>query len=171
MNIRLLEQEDCLIFKALRLEALRQHPEAFGSSFEEESAMSDVEFLDGFKKSDIFGAFVENQLVGCTGFFVQSPLKMRHRGVLFSMYIKPAFRKNGIGDALVKAIISHSKKRVTQLHATVVTTNQVALNLYEKNGFKIYGTEPCSLKVGDEFYDEYLLVLEGLGSRRNIGDE
>ena len=160
MNIRLLAQEDCLIFKVLRLEALLQHPEAFGSSFEEESAMSNAEFLDGFKKSDIFGAFVENQLVGCAGFFVQSPLKMCHRGVLFSMYIKPAFRKNGIGDALVKAIISHSKKRVTQLHATVVTTNQVALNLYEKNGFKIYGTEPRSLKIGDQFYDEHMMVLE-----------
>jgi len=35
----------------------------------------------------------------------------------------------------------------------------------------IYGTEPRSLKVGDKFYDEYLLVLEGLGSRRTIGDE
>jgi ribosomal protein S18 acetylase RimI-like enzyme len=171
MNIRLLEQDDCLIFKTLRLEALLQHPEAFGSSFEEESAMSDAEFLDGFKKSDIFGAFVDNQLVGCAGFFVQSPLKMRHRGVLFSMYIKPDFRKNGIGDALVKAIISHAKNRVTQLHTTVVTTNQVALNLYEKNGFKIYGTEPRSLKIGDEFYDEYLLVLECLGGRRSIGDE
>ena len=62
---------------------------------------------------------------------------MCHRGVLFFMYTKPNFRKNGIGDALVKAVISHAKNRVTQLHAIVVITNQVALNLYEKNVFKI----------------------------------
>ena len=39
MNIRLLQKKDWQVFKALRLEALIQHPEAFGSSFEEESSL------------------------------------------------------------------------------------------------------------------------------------
>ncbi len=65
-----------------------------------------------------------------------------------------------IGDALLKEVIAHAKNHVKQLHLTVVTTNQVALKLYQKNGFKIYGTEPRSLKIADQYYDEYLMVLE-----------
>ena len=159
MNIRILNQGDWLAFKELRLEALRQHPEAFGSSFEEESNMSDDIFKDGFKRCDMFGAFVTNRLAGCAGFFTQSSMKMCHRGVLFSMYIKPESRRNGIADILLNAVIAHARARVIQLHATVVTTNQAALRLYEKNGFKIYGTEPRSLKIDDHFYDEHMMVL------------
>lgn len=160
MNIRPLEKDDWVQFKTLRLEALREYPEAFGSSFEEESVMSDEELKASFKSCDVFGCFIENTLVGCAGFFVLSSLlKMRHRGVLCTIYTKPAFRKQGIADALVKTLIHHAKGRVEQLHLTVVTSNQMALKVYERNGFTVYGTEPRSLKIGNHFYDEHMMVL------------
>ena len=160
MIIRLLEKENWKQFKAIRLEALSECPEAFGSSLEEESNLSDAEFEQNFKKSTFFGAIQNNQLVGCTGFFICSLSKMSHRGVVFSMYIKNGYRGQGIGNALLNAVITHAKNRVIQLHLTVVTTNQTALKLYQKNGFRIYGTEPRALKIGDQFYDEHMMVLE-----------
>lgn len=160
MDIRLLDQEDWAAFKDLRLEALRNHPEAFGSSFEEESERTEAEWRAGFNTCHMFGCFADNRLVASAGYFIYSSLKMRHRAVLFAMYIKPDNRKRGIADALVKAVIAHARKRVTQLHLTVVTTNQTALKLYQKNGFKIYGTEPKALKIGDQTYDEHMMVLE-----------
>jgi len=162
MKIRLLEPKDWPIFKALRLEALLQHPEAFGSSFEEESKLTDEAFQQGFSTCNIFGAFVDNELVGCVGFFIYSSKKMSHRGCLFSMYTKDTHRNRGAADALIKAIIDHAKQHVIQLHLTVVTTNHAAIRLYQKNGFSNYGTEPRSLKIGDRFYDEHLMVLEFL---------
>ena len=57
-------------------------------------------------------------------------------------------------------MIAHAKKRVIQLHLTVVTSNTAAVKLYEKNGFRIYGTEPRSLKISDVFYDEHMMILE-----------
>lgn len=160
MDIRLLKKEEWSIYRTLRLEALRNHPEAYGSSFEEESNLSDDQFAASFNTCDMYGCFVDRELVGVAGFFVLSSSKMCHRGVLFAMYIKPDYRKMGIADALVKEVIAHGKKRVRQLHLTVVTTNQGALKLYEKNGFRVYGTEPCALKVHDHFYDEHMMVLE-----------
>ena len=160
MIVRLLDETDWVAFKALRLEALMTHPEAFGSSFEEESNRSDDEWKAGFKTANLFGCFLENNLVACAGFFVFSALKMRHRGVLFKMYSQPAYRNKGIADALVKQVIAHARQQVSQLHLTVVTTNQTAIKLYEKNGFRIYGTEPNSLNVDDHFYDEHMMVLE-----------
>lgn len=152
-------EEDWLAFQDLRLGALQEYPEAFGSSYEEESIMSAESFKEGYNQCEILGAFIEHTLVGCAGFFVQSPLKMRHRGVLFSMYVAPTHRNKGIANLLVRTVIEHAKKRVLQLHATVVTNNQLALNLYERNGFIIYGKEPRSLKIDNHFYDEYMMVL------------
>lgn len=36
MEIRKLTPEDAALYRTIRLEALRSHPEAFGSSYEEE---------------------------------------------------------------------------------------------------------------------------------------
>jgi len=160
MNIKLLTNEDWSAFKSLRLESLRLHPEAFSSSLKDESLMADETFQASLTKNDIFGAFINGQLIGCVGFFVFSPQKMRHKGAIFAMYIQPSYRKKGIAEMLLKAVIAHASQHVTQLHLTVVTTNQVALNLYQKNGFKIYGTEPNALKIDDQFYAEHLMVLE-----------
>ena len=160
LSIRPLELNDWSQFKILRLEALKQHPESFGASLEEECQLTDEMFRDGFKNSEIFGAFSKENLIGCAGFFIYSSLKMRHRGCLFSMYTKESYRNLGIAEALIKQIIDHAKNRVIQLHLTVVTTNVAAIRLYGKNGFKIYGTEPRSLKINETFYDEHFMVLK-----------
>ena len=34
---------------------------------------------------------------------------------------------------------------------------------YQKQGFKIYGTEPRALKIGDTFFDEHLMILDLTG--------
>ena len=159
MNIRLLKKKDWQVFKALRLEALIQHPEAFGSSFEEESALTDEALQHRFSTCDLFGAFFQDELIGCAGFFVYASEKMAHRGCLYSMYTKNTHRNRGVAGALIKAIIAHAKTSVMQLHTTVVTTNHTALRLYQNHGFHIYGTEPGALKVGEQLYDEHLMVL------------
>lgn len=161
-QIRSLELKDWTQFRLLRLEALQRHPEAFGASFEEECQLTDEMFREGYSKSEIFGAFsVDNEdLIGCAGFFIYSSLKMQHRGCLFSMYTKDDYRNQGIADALIKKVIEHAKKRVMQLHLTVVTSNLPAVKLYERHGFYVYGTEPRSLKIGHQFYDEHFMVLK-----------
>ena len=162
MKIRPLEIKEWPAFKALRLEALLKHPEAFGASYQEESKLTEKAFQQGFGTCDIFCAFVNDELVGCAGFFIYSSEKMAHRGCLFSMYTKDTHRNRGTADALIKTIITHAKQRVIQLHLTVVTINHAAYRLYKKNGFTIYGTEPRSLKIDDRFYDEHLMILEFL---------
>jgi ribosomal protein S18 acetylase RimI-like enzyme len=121
--------------------------------------LSDNEFKKSLKKNKIFGAFISNQLVGCAGFFIHKLSKMRHCGVLFGMYVKSENRNFHIGDELVKTVLAYAKDYVIQVHLTVVKDNLSALKLYEKHGFKIYGTEPCSLKISDQSYDEHLMIL------------
>jgi RimJ/RimL family protein N-acetyltransferase len=42
---------------------------------------------------------------------------------------------------------------------TVVASNVAARRLYSAAGFEEYGLERRALKVGDEYYDEVLMVL------------
>lgn len=160
VNIRLLKTEDCPIWKKIRLEAVKAHPEAFGSSYEEESLFTDDQFNIGLTDSDIFGAFINDELAGTAGFFIFKYLKMKHRGNLFGMYVKPEYRNRGVASQLIEMVISHAQTKVLQLHCSVVSENQVATQFYEKYGFQIYGTEPKSLKVGEKFYDEHLMALQ-----------
>jgi len=161
MKIGMLTQEDWQPWKLLRLEALKNSPESFGSSYEEEANWPDLDFQNSLTKSDIFGVFVDNSLVSCAGFYSLNSAKTKHRGVIWGMYTRPECRGQGIASALIQTIINHAKSHVTQqLHLTCVTSNLGAVAFYQKQGFKIYGTEPRALKIGDTFFDEHLMILD-----------
>ena len=163
MKIRILKQEDWKIWKSFRLEALKNSPENFGSSYEEELNWSDLDFQSALTKSDIFGAFIDNSLASCAGFYSLNSVKTKHRGFIWGMYTQPEYRGQGIASALIQTIINYANSRVTQLHLTCVTGNLGGVALYQKHGFKIYGTEPNALKIGDTFFDEYLMILDLTG--------
>jgi len=160
MNITILTKEDWNIWKLFRLEALKNSPESFGSAYEEEPNWPDSDFQNGLTKSDIFGVFVDNSLVSCAGFNNLNSVKTKHRGVIWGMYTQPEYRGQGIASALIQTIVKHAKSRVIQLHLTCVASNLGAVALYQKHGFKIYGTEPRALKIGDTFFDEHLMILD-----------
>ena len=120
---------------------------------------TDEDFQKGLIESNIFGAFTENNLIGTAGFFKLKPFKMQHRGTMFGMYVKPEHRGLGAASQLIQAVINHARQNILQLHCTVVTENETAIQFYKKYGFQIYGTEPRSLQVGNKFYDEHLMVL------------
>ena len=75
------------------------------------------------------------------------------------MYVRKEIRGHGVADQLVKAIIDHARQQVIQLHCSANAENEGALRLYQRHGFQIFGTEPRSLKVDENFYDEHLMVL------------
>ena len=165
MITRQLGVQDIHTWKALRLEALQNAPEAFGSSYEEEALYTEDDWHVGLAKSTIFGAFMEGILVGAVGFYTLSHLKLKHRGVLFGLYTSAPYRGQGVANALLKTVITHATLHVSQLHLTCVTTNQEALRLYQKHGFTSYGIEPHALKIGAQYYDEHLMVCYMVNKR------
>ena len=151
---------DWQLWKNFRLDALKNAPESFGSSYEEEINWSDLDFQTSLAKSDILGVFVDNSLISCAGFYSLKSAKTKHRGVIWGMYTRPEYRGQGIASALIKKVINHARSRVTQLHLTCVTSNPGAIALYQKYGFKIYGEEPNSLKIDTQYFHEYMMILE-----------
>ncbi len=158
ITVRQLLAADAAAFRDMRLEMLQVNPEAFGSTYEAESDKSVEQFATMLTKSFVAGGFVDGQLAGVAGFYVLAGPKVSHRGNIWGVYVRGAFRGRGVGHAVISEILRHARTLVQQVHLTVVTENAGARALYERLGFAIYGTEPRALKVGDRYYDEHLMA-------------
>ena len=165
MEIRLLTPADAQSYWTLRLEALKNHPEAFLSSYEEsvrrENAVEQTAENFTTKGNYTFGAFDQAQLVGVVTLLQEQRKKIRHRANIFAMYVSPSKRGAGLGKALMTAAIQKAKtiEGIEQINLTVTATNQRAKQLYAKLGFQEFGLEKNALKVGDVYYDDLFMVL------------
>lgn len=109
---RRLEAVDALIYRQLRLDALRLSPSSFGGLFEEEQAKDVSEFVDAIGRNAIFGAWNgTGDLVGTVGLFARAGVKLLHKGVLFGLFVAPDWRTKGIGRALVQHVIREADPR------------------------------------------------------------
>ena len=159
LAIRLLTPADAALYRAIRLEALRAHPEAFTSTLEREQEKPLAWFEERLTTSDVFGAFIAGDLAGTAGFRREEGAKTEHKAVLWGMYVRPQARKSGTGRLLVDAVAAHAAKRVEQLQLVVVSENHAALRLYAAAGFVEYGRGVKALKQGGRYYDEILMVM------------
>jgi RimJ/RimL family protein N-acetyltransferase len=158
LQIRRLETSDAALYRDIRLEALKQNPEAFGSTFERESTQPLSWFEAAIGRSDIFGAFLDGTLAGIAGYVAQQSPKQAHKALLWGMYVRSAGRKSGLGKRLVAAVLSHARGRVEMVQLTVVSENEAARRLYNALGFVEYGLEKRALKQDGRYYDEVLMV-------------
>lgn len=158
--VRRLETADAAVYRAIRLEGLERHPEAFGAAFEEEALHPLAWFEARLASSAVFGAWDGGALLGIAGLGVQGSAKQAHKGFLWGMYVRKGARGRGIGTALVEAVLDHARGRVEHVDLRVVTVNETARRLYERHGFTAYGTERHALKIGDRYFDEVMMVRE-----------
>ncbi len=167
MKIRFLNSQDVAAYRQLRLQALREYPTAFASSFEQESCLTLNDFAARLHthdnlKSGIFGAFDDrSQLIGMLGFSCDNRPKRAHIGSLWSMYVLPEFRCLGLGAALLDQALSHTREIgvLRQVVLAVTENNLPALSLYKSRGFERFGLEHDALFIDGKYFDEEHLVL------------
>ena len=157
-TVRRLDVSDAEAFRSIRLEGLRDEPDAFGSTFEKESTEPGGFWADRLTRNAIFGGFCGDRLVGVAGFYVLAATKLSHKGVLWGMYVAPKARGSGLAAALVETLLEHACREVEQVQLTVVITNPRARHFYQRMGFVEYGVEEKALKYKGAYYDEVLMV-------------
>ena len=165
INIRLLTKNDLASFFDLRLEALQDSPSAFLSSYEDEKAAG-LPYFENFlfgKKGEhfVFGAFVNDELAGTLAISPEKRLKLQHKCIFWAIYVKPNHRGCGIAKKLMSSAIAHAKDKMgcLMITLTVTTNNSSAKKLYDSYGFKTWGTEPKSVRIDGNFYDEFYMSL------------
>lgn len=158
--IRQLTPGDAALYRSIRLAGLKESPEAFGSTFEAEFTKPLAWFFDRLSSSDVFGAFLEAEILGTAGLAVREGEKEGHKGLLWGMYVRPEARGTGVARRLVEAVIAHARRRVELIQLSVVMGNEHARRLYARLGFVEYGIEKNSLKHHGRYYDEILMAKE-----------
>jgi RimJ/RimL family protein N-acetyltransferase len=160
LKIRRLEADDAAIYREIRLEGLRQHPDSFGASWEDEIAKPDAWWTERLESNTVFGGWIDGSpLLGVAGFYVPGTAKQRHKGVLWGMYVRPDARGTGLAASLLQRVIEQARPLVEEIRLTVMASNAVAHRLYSAAGFEPYGLERRALKVGDHYYDDMLMAL------------
>lgn len=158
--IRNTRRDEADQYWSLRLEALKNHPESFGASYElsVQLPMNEVQDRIHNEPDDyILGAYTaEGTLVGMMGFKREYGLKLRHKGFIWGVYVAPQFRGHGLASRLLREVLKRGEtlEGIRQINLSVVTTNELARRLYEKYGFETYGIENYALEVGGQGYDE-----------------
>jgi len=166
--VRPVTMDDLPAWWEMRLRALRDHPEAFGQSYEDAriQAFDDIvrEFRERWTANDnrLLLACNDAEIpLGTLGIFRQSGSRFAHRMNVWGVYTLPEWRGQGISRALLAEAIAYARSLpgVLQIHLTVTTTNVAAKRFYERAGFIRYGREPRALLLPDGPIDEDLMVL------------
>lgn len=109
------------------------------------------------------GAYVGNELAGVVSFSRDGidREKLKHKGLLFRMYVSKHFRGNGIAKMLMEDLVNRVKLigDIEQINLTVIANNAQAKTLYEKFGFVTFGSEQHAIKWKGKYFTEDQMVL------------
>ena len=148
------------LWKATRLEAVTLHPDSFGESLADVEKQDEAYFAKSLENAVILAYFADGEIAGLIGCYRYIGHNLRHKGVVFGIYVKEKYRGQGIAAKLLEAIEQYAQRDlgVKQLQLHVTTENKKAFALYEKQGYSVYGIEPKSLLINNRFYDDHLMV-------------
>lgn len=157
MDVRVLGGDDWPTWRDIRLEALRESPEAFGATYAHER-----EFTEGLWRGPLEDREAVSVLAsgdggpeGMAAGFQDLPGFLH----VVAMWVDPACRGRGVSHALLGAIEAWADPRGLRLHLDVSTANRVARRSYERFGFVVTG-ETSPLREGSCDLKERM-VLEG----------
>lgn len=150
IKIDLLKSSEWRVYKAIQLEALKEEPSSFGTSYAELVDASDERWQErpSDKDSLIFVAKDEERAVGVVGVTFEGEEDGK-AAYLWGMYVNRNYRGIGLGKQLLNTAIKALKKttKVRKVKLMVEYAPTPAQMLYKSVGFQPVGT--TDYKLGD----------------------
>lgn len=134
---------DALVFKEVRLRALRESPTSFSSTYAREAEFPDEEWRkraehssgDGFVG---FLAYEKDRPCGMVFCFREDADE--RVGTILSMWVDPSARRAGVGRELIDSVVSWAEGCGMRLLKLMVTSvNLGAVEFYQRMGFAMSG--------------------------------
>lgn len=156
--IRRLGPADTIAWRALRLEDLAAHPDAFTADHDEEAARPDAFFAERLAGNVVLADERDGALLAAGGLMAQASPKRRHRAMLWGLHVRPAARGRGLGRALIDGLLAAAAEGGAEAVVLGVGVhNAPALALYRSCGFEAVGFEPRVMKIDGSYVDEILM--------------
>jgi GNAT superfamily N-acetyltransferase len=134
MHVRRAQIGDEGVLRELRIQALTDEPDAFGSTLERELARTTEDWRRWMSPGVTFILEDGDRSRGLVaGMRDESAPEVVQ---LMAMWVHPALRGTGGGDALVAEVVHWARAEgASTVHLVVIEENQRARRFYERNGF------------------------------------
>lgn len=161
MLVRMLGPADATLYRALRLRALREHPDAFTSSYEQDRDQPLEAASQRLASHPFWGAYRHAELYGFVGLERELRPKNRHKATVMGMYVAPEAGGQGVARALLAALVAHARANgLASLVLTVTEGNERAQRLYAQAGFRSFGIEPDAIRVAGRSFAKNHMHLD-----------
>jgi ribosomal protein S18 acetylase RimI-like enzyme len=119
-NVRRLVAADALAYHALRLQGFERHPLEFRIAPEDERDLSPEAIARRLESGFVIGGFDNRGLAGIAGLTRVDGAKLRHKALLWGMYVDQRAQGRGLADELMRLLMSE---------ASAMGTDQVILTV------------------------------------------
>jgi len=164
-TIRRLSPGEATLYRQIRLEALRESPEAFATSYESALKRNDESWIaqaEGSAHGDDRATFLvmDEEPVGMAALYRDAA--DHTEGELIQMWIAPAYRGSSLAVDLLRHVSNWAAERgIKSVRAEVTEGNTRALRFYERQGFRRIASERSGMVL--------MMEVSGLrGSDRNV---
>lgn len=159
-HVRRARRKDWSALRAIRLEALSDSPDAFGSTYETALNFSNHQWRTMAAQRRYFLAERDGVVVG----MISGGLNDEHPGTrwMYGMYVTPSARGSGVAELLMAAVTEWARgEGASELFLHVTSSVVRARTFYQKLGF-----EP----TGESFTMDRDSTLELVTMRRSLVD-
>ena len=162
ISIRPVQAQEWRLYQALRLSALRDSPDAFGSTYAVESAHPEHFWQERIQAACASETdrvlFAEKEGQACGLVWCKLSASEPVLGNIYQMWVAPSARGLRAGFALLDAEVQWAKSRQAAcVRLGVTLTNEAAVRLYESYGFVPSG-EPEPLREGPSLMSQSLVL-------------
>jgi ribosomal protein S18 acetylase RimI-like enzyme len=158
LTVRRLAAHEWRVYRALRLEALRDAPDAFGSTLAREEAFSDDVWMDRLSAGAV--SPTELPLIAEDG---ERPIGLAWARIapedsdvaaVYQVWVDPEYRHRGVGRLMIDTVLDWARAAgVRQLLLSVALGPGSALEFYRRAGFLEIG-HPIPLRDGSRLLQQ-----------------
>jgi len=140
-------------YKNLRLQALKNEPRSFGSSYQEEVSLSKEVWLS--RMNNVLFALANDKPIGMVVYIYENRLNSKHVAHIYGLYVDEEFRNQRIGLRLMNQTLSLIKENndIRKVELAVNPELKFAVRLYNRCGFNSIGIYKNELCIDGQFYD------------------
>ena len=154
VQVEIIEPDQWMRVRVIRLRSLQANPEAFGGTFEKESVEDELTWREKFIKNDFLIASVEGQDVAIMYIEVLDG-DFGATCWIGGCWSDPDYRSKGLFSAMMEFVDSQDRGWEVQ-GLGVWTDNYSAIAAYEKLGFVKMGEDTPSSRQPGKFYQRMI---------------
>ncbi|HEX9058661.1 MAG TPA: GNAT family N-acetyltransferase [Clostridia bacterium] len=156
MNTHLTTITDWQKYKSIRLQALKDTPQAFGQTYDDAAKKTDSHWKEVLSQENRF--FVITEINGEAVSVAGAKQIADDTWFIIAVYTKPEFRGKGIAKETMRTVLDELKKRkIKKAELWVNVDQEAAIALYKNLGFSIVKTI-SDQKMGDGLlHEEYVM--------------